>query len=72
MAYVPLETLIDKSQGSMFKLVMLVSKRALELADGAPKLIDAPADTKITTLAMMEMAAGVIEIKKDKKKAQKE
>lgn len=70
MSYVPLEKLIDKSNGSMYKLVVAVSRRALELAEGAPKLIDAPADIKVTTLAMQEMADGKValgetEAKKD-------
>ena len=60
MSYVPLENLIDKSQGSMFKLVILVARRALELAEGAPKLLDAPAEIKVTTLAMQEIAEGKI------------
>ncbi len=57
MSYVPLETLIDKSHGSMYKLCILLSRRALELAEGAPRLVDAPSDIKVTTLAMLEVAA---------------
>lgn len=57
MSYVPLETLIDKSYGSMYKLCVLLSRRALELAEGAPRLVDAPSDIKVTTLAMLEVAA---------------
>ncbi|MFB3919682.1 DNA-directed RNA polymerase subunit omega [Candidatus Velamenicoccus archaeovorus] len=62
MSYVPLERLIDKSHGSMFKLVMLASKRALELAEGSSKLVEAPQDTKITTLAMLEIAEDKVEL----------
>ncbi len=60
MAYVPLEKLIDKAQFSMFKLVHLVSRRALELAEGAPKLVDVASDTKVTTVAMQEVAQGCV------------
>ena len=60
MAYIPLEKLIDKSQYSMFKLVHLVSRRALELADGVPRLINVPPDTKVTTVAMQEVAEGKV------------
>ncbi len=60
MSYVPLEKLIDKSNGSMYKLCVLVARRALELAEGAPKLIEAPPETKMTTLAMMEIADGKV------------
>lgn len=56
MGYIPLERLIDKSHGSMYKLCTLVSRRALELAEGAPRLVEAPADVKVTTLAMQEIA----------------
>lgn len=69
MAYVPLEKLIDKAQFSMFKLVHLVSRRALELADGAPKLIDVSSETKVTTVAMQEVADGKVGMKVAKEKA---
>ncbi len=58
--YVPLEKLIDKSNGNMYRLVHVVARRALQLADGAPKFVEAPAETKVTTLAMMEIATGKI------------
>ncbi len=54
--YVPLENLFDKAKGNMYRLVHMVSRRALQLAEGAPKLIDAPIDMKVTTLAMLEIA----------------
>lgn len=66
MSYVPLEKLIDKSFGSMYKLVTLVAKRALELAEGAPRLIDAPSDIKVTTLAMEEIALGKVQMGTEK------
>jgi DNA-directed RNA polymerase omega subunit len=69
MAYVPLEKLIDKAQFSMFKLVHLVSRRALELADGSAKLIDMPSETKVTTVAMHEVADGMVGMKAAKEKA---
>lgn len=65
MSYIPLENLIDKTQGSMYKLVMLVSRRALELAEGAPRLLEAPQDMKITTLAMKEIAEGKVGLKQE-------
>ncbi len=61
--YVPLEKLSKKTNGNMYKLVHLVSRRALQLADGAPKCIEAPSETKVTTLAMMEIAADKIGLK---------
>lgn len=65
MAYVPLEKLIDKTQGSMFKLAVLVARRALELAEGAPRLVEAGSDIKVTTLAMREIAEGKIALSMD-------
>ena len=69
MSYVPLEKLIDKSYGSMYKLVLLVSRRALELAEGAARLVEAPGDIKVTTLAMLEVAAGKVAMSEEKKEA---
>jgi len=54
--YVPLEILIDKAHNNLFKLVHLASSRALQLADGAPRFIEAPLDLKVTTVAMLEIA----------------
>lgn len=68
MSYVPLENLIDKSGGSMYKLCTFVSKRALELAEGALKLVEAPSEIKVTTLAMQEIAAGKVTMKEEAKK----
>ncbi|MFH0935870.1 MAG: DNA-directed RNA polymerase subunit omega [Candidatus Omnitrophota bacterium] len=56
MPYVPIEKLLDKSDGSIYKLVILASKRALEIAEGQPKLIDANSSTKPSTIALHEIA----------------
>lgn len=66
MSYVPLEKLIDKSEGSMYKLVMMTAHRAIELAEGAPRLREAPQDVKVTTLAMQEIAEGKVSLGKAK------
>lgn len=63
MAYVPLEKLLPKTDGSMYKLVVLVARRAMQLAEGAPRLIDAPSDSKVTTVAMQEIAEGRVVLK---------
>lgn len=73
MSYIPLEKLIDKSCKSMFKLVTMVSARALELAEGAPRLTEAPKDMKVTTLAMVEIAENKVYLGgKDVKPAKEE
>ena len=66
MGYVPLEKLLDKSNGSLFKLVMLASHRALELAEGMPKLVETSNVNKFTTIALEEVAAGRVHMNMDK------
>ncbi len=63
MAYQPLENLLDKSGGSVYKLVRLASKRASELADNKPNLIDAPNSQKLATIALREISAGKVVLK---------
>jgi DNA-directed RNA polymerase omega subunit len=64
MAYVSLENLLDKSCESIYKLVILASKRALELAEGQPKLVEASPAVKPSTVALWEIAADKVECKK--------
>lgn len=60
------EDLLDKSDSSIYKLIILATKRALEVAEGAPRLVDAPLDVKPTTIALMEIAQGKVRYKKAK------
>ena len=64
MAYVGRERLLDKSCNSIYKLVILSAKRALEIAEGQPKLVDMPMATKPSTVALNEIAAGKIQCRK--------
>lgn len=68
-----MEKLIDKADNNMYKLVHLASARALQLADGAPRLIEVPHETKVTTVAMLEIAQEKIRLAPSPKaeKAQK-
>ena len=66
MAYVPLENLLDKSNYSIYKLVILASRRALELAEGQPKLAEANASTKPSVVALHEIAEGKVYYQKTK------
>jgi len=68
MGYVELEGLLDKSAGSIYKLVILASKRALEIAEGQPKLVEANPSIKPSTVALYEIAAGKVECKISKSK----
>jgi DNA-directed RNA polymerase omega subunit len=64
MEYVPLEQLLDKSNHSIYKLVILASRRAQELAEGQPKLVDVSSTIKPSTIALYEIAQGKVFIKK--------
>lgn len=57
-----IDKLLDKTH-SIYKLIILASRRTIELADGAQKLVDAPADAKPANIAMKEIIEGKIEYK---------
>ncbi|TRZ93545.1 DNA-directed RNA polymerase subunit omega [bacterium] len=64
MAWVALERMLDKCNGSIYKLVIVASKRALEIAEGQPKMVDLPVNTKPSTIALNEIAEGKVCYKK--------
>jgi DNA-directed RNA polymerase omega subunit len=64
MVYIELEKLVDKSSDSVYKLVILASKRALEIAEGQPKLVDANSAAKPSTVALQEISEGKVHSKK--------
>ncbi len=66
MGYRGREKLLDKSMGSIYKLVILASKRALEIAEGQPRLVEDDLTVKPSTVALHEIEAGKIEAKKAK------
>lgn len=66
MIYVPLESMLDKTEQSIYKLVILAARRALEIADGQPSLIEFVKGVKPSTIALLEIAAGKITFKKAK------
>jgi DNA-directed RNA polymerase omega subunit len=68
MAYISVEKLLDKSCDSIYKLVILASKRALEIAEGQPKLVFADPSVKPSTVALSEIAAGKVRCVKIKAK----
>ncbi|MFA6350274.1 MAG: DNA-directed RNA polymerase subunit omega [Candidatus Omnitrophota bacterium] len=67
MEYVPLEKLLDKSDNSIYKLVTLASKRALEIAEGKPKLVSADNSVKPSTVALYEIEKGLVKSSGKKK-----
>lgn len=65
MSYVPLEGLLREKKGSIYKLVILASKRALEIEGGAPNLVESPSK-KSTTIALQEIIQGKVDYRKAK------
>lgn len=63
MVYFPLEDMLPKAEGNSYKLISLAAKRALELSNGAAKLVAAPAIEKLTTTAMREILEGKVVLK---------
>ena len=69
MGYVALEKLLDRSHSeknkeSIYKLVILASKRALEIAEGQPKMVNTPLEMKSSTVALHEIIEGKLHWKK--------
>lgn len=64
-ASISIEDLLDKTN-SVYKLVILASKRALELNDGSPRFVESDSK-KISTVALEEIKEGKISMKEKKK-----
>lgn len=58
MIYISQEDMLNRI-GSIYKLVILASERALELNNGSPKLVDTTS-TKVSTVALLEIKGGKI------------
>jgi DNA-directed RNA polymerase subunit omega len=58
MAQVPMEELLKRC-GSVYKLVLLAAKRAKEVADGAPPLVETQ-QKKATSVALEEILQGKV------------
>ena len=67
MRDISVEELLTRTGGSIYKLVILASKRAQELSSGSEKLVNASPNTKITTIALREIQENKISIKPTKK-----
>lgn len=63
MAYVSTEELLKKTGGSVYKLVIAASRRALELGSGSAKLVEAPPNMKLTSIALKEIQENKITYK---------
>ena len=72
MAKIDVEKLRSKVP-SVFKLVVLASRRAQEIAEGSPKMVEAGPKEKASLIALREIAAGklVLSEKPVKKRGKK-
>ena len=59
---VPLEKLLEASNGSLYKVTVLAVKRAISLNDGEKPLIEKPSE-KILDNALREISSGKIKVK---------
>jgi len=67
MYSLPIDVLLRKV-GSAYKLVMLTSMRAIELNEGAARLVEAPKDVKAINIAIQEILEDKIAYKIKEKK----
>lgn len=67
MSYIPREGIFKKGE-SIFKVTLIAAKRAIELSNGAQKLIES-GSKKFSTLALQEITAGKVKykVKKEEK-----
>ncbi len=63
-----MEKLLKNTQNSLYKLVILASRRALELSAGSGRLIDEmPPNAKLTSVALREIKENKISFRIKKK-----
>ena len=67
MAYVSNEELLKNTNGSIYKLVIVAARRALELGAGSVKLVDTDPTAKLTSVAFQEIEEKKISYKIKKK-----
>ena len=60
MASQTIEDLLPNADGSVYRLVRMASKRAMELAEGKPALIEMSQSDKETSIALEEIAKGKV------------
>jgi DNA-directed RNA polymerase omega subunit len=68
---IPFEKLLEKAGPSKYKLVILAARRALELSEGHPRLIEADSKTKPSIVALREIAEGKVTYKVRKQPKEK-
>ncbi|HSV42943.1 MAG TPA: DNA-directed RNA polymerase subunit omega [Candidatus Bathyarchaeia archaeon] len=63
MGHPPLENLLPKAAGSVYKLSRLAAKRSSDLAAGRRSLVETTPKTKTATIALEEIQAGMVVLK---------
>ncbi len=63
MEQIPLEKLLDRTGGSVYKLVVLASQRALAIAEGQAKLVEADSSLKPSAVALKEILESKVRYK---------
>ena len=64
MAQVAIEELLKRC-GSVYKLVILAAKRAKEITEGSPALVERGQHNKVTSVALDEILQGKVLYKAD-------
>ena len=70
MSYVPLEKLLNRENGSLYKLVLTAAARANELAQGAQPLVKSVSN-KVSGVSLEEIASGKVRYEEAKAKGKK-
>jgi len=63
MGHPPIERLLPKAAGSVYKLCRLAARRAAELASGRKPLVETDSKTKTATISLEEIEAGQVVLK---------
>lgn len=70
MSYISLEKVLMQPEASIFKLTLTAAARANELVQGAQPLVKS-STKKVSTIALMEIAAGKVRYEEVKPKGKK-
>ncbi len=70
MSYVSIENVLKSGEKSLYKLTLTAAARANELAQGAQPFVKATSK-KVSTIALMEIAAGKVRYEEVKPKGKK-
>ena len=62
MQAIPIDKLLNRTH-SIYKLVTLAALRAIELSEGAAKLVDIAPDAKVSAIVLQEILEGKISYK---------